>query len=98
MRKYDGGLAFAAVDGCLAPYYSTNSSSISKKDTDIPFSSSELEVLKLVIDGLTSKKMGENLNLSGRTGEWYRQNLMTKANTGNAAELTAWASKQGYVE
>lgn len=63
----------------------------------IPLSAREIEVLKLIVRGYTSKRIGEVLHLSERTIEWYRRNLLRKTESANTASLISWAYKHGYV-
>jgi two-component system response regulator DegU len=57
----------------------------------------ELEVLKLVCDGLTSKEIGEKLFLSPRTVETRKTNLMQKFNVQTTGKLIALAIKNKIV-
>ncbi|XOV93496.1 MAG: response regulator [Bacteroidota bacterium] len=57
----------------------------------------ELEVLKLLVSGLRNKDIAEELNLSVRTIDTHRFNIMKKLNVGNAAELVQKAIEQGLV-
>ena len=52
-------------------------------------SARELEVGRLVAEGLTSVEIGERLCISPRTVEKHRANLMDKLGVGNAAALVA---------
>jgi DNA-binding CsgD family transcriptional regulator len=69
-----------------------------KNSATVPLSAREIEVLKLVIAGLTSEKIAEELNLSKRTVEGYRRNLLMKTRSRNTAELAIWAYEHGYKE
>lgn len=51
----------------------------------------ELEILELLCQGYSSKKIAEKLNISVRTVEAYRARLLTKANADNTAQLINWA-------
>lgn len=55
----------------------------------------EQEVLKGVLDGRTSRELGENLGLSVRTIEFHRSNLMAKLGAGSLSELMAVARRRG---
>jgi DNA-binding CsgD family transcriptional regulator len=70
-------------------------SSMSKKDPVI-LSPREAEVLLLVIKGLSSKKIGEQLYLSKRTTDGYRRDLLMKTRCRNTAQLAIWAYENGY--
>ncbi len=53
----------------------------------------EREVLALVIAGKTSKAIALDLDISVKTVENHRHNLMTKAGATSVAQLIAWASE-----
>ena len=57
----------------------------------------ELEVLQLVCDGLSSVAIGEKLNISPKTVDSHRTNLIHKLKVKNIAELIKWAIKHGLV-
>lgn len=57
----------------------------------------EREVLKLVAEGGTSKKIGERLCISVRTVEKHRANLMSKLHLKTTASLTVFAIKHELV-
>ncbi|MFT4098132.1 MAG: response regulator [Rhodoblastus sp.] len=52
----------------------------------------EREVLSLVIAGKTSKAIAADLDISAKTVENHRHNLMTKAGVSSVAQLIAWAA------
>lgn len=49
--------------------------------------SREIEILKLIAEGLSSKEIGENLFISHRTVETHRNNLQKKLNVKNVVGL-----------
>lgn len=57
----------------------------------------EREVLKLVAEGHGNKHIANYLNLSVKTVEKHRSNLMRKLGLHNAASLTAYAIERGLV-
>lgn len=57
----------------------------------------ESEVLKLVAEGLSSKEIAASLDISPRTAETHRANLMSKLNVGSVAELVRLAIREGFV-
>ena len=57
----------------------------------------EREVLKLVAEGNSNKYIAEYLNLSVKTVEKHRSNLMSKLDLHNASGLTAYAIEKGLV-
>ncbi len=58
----------------------------------------ELEVLRLIVDGLTSREIAESLVISQNTVERHRQNIMAKLGLHNRAELVRYAISKGLVE
>lgn len=57
----------------------------------------EREVLKLIAESNTNKKISDCLNISVKTVEKHRANLMRKLGMRNAAALTAYAIEKGLV-
>jgi DNA-binding NarL/FixJ family response regulator len=57
----------------------------------------ELEILRLIVDGLTSKQIAEKLYISPRTVDTHRANLMQKLELNNIAELVRFAIQNGLV-
>ncbi|MDK9695532.1 MAG: response regulator [Siculibacillus sp.] len=55
----------------------------------------ERQVLALVVAGKTSKAIALDLDISVKTVENHRHNLMTKAGATSVAQLIAWASEPG---
>jgi DNA-binding NarL/FixJ family response regulator len=58
----------------------------------------EREVLKLLAEGYTNKQIGNLLNISVKTVEKHRANLIGKLDLHNVAQLTAFAIEKGLVE
>lgn len=59
--------------------------------------SRELEVLQLVAEGGTTKSIGVRLNISAKTVDTHRQNIMKKLNLRTVAELTKFAVREGIT-
>ncbi|BHH81799.1 response regulator [Desulforhopalus sp. 52FAK] len=57
----------------------------------------EKEILQLVVQGLTSKQMAGQLNLSQRTIDHHRSNLLRKFNRKNSVDLVNYAVRNGFV-
>lgn len=65
-----------------------------KKQTDgIKLTNREIEIVKLIAEGLTSQQMADKLFISPRTVETHRANLMKKLNVKNAIELVKKAGQ-----
>jgi DNA-binding NarL/FixJ family response regulator len=57
----------------------------------------ERQMLKLVAEGKKNREIAALLNLSAKTVEKHRANLMRKMGFGNASELVAYALDNGLV-
>ena len=57
----------------------------------------EKQVLAMVVDGYTSKDMAQKLNLSPRTIDHHRSNLLKKFKMKNSVDLVNYAVRHGYV-
>jgi DNA-binding NarL/FixJ family response regulator len=58
----------------------------------------ELEVLKMVAHGLSTKEIAARLDISTRTVESHRANLMRKLGLKSVALLTQLAIREGLIE
>lgn len=59
-------------------------------------SSRQLEVLKLVSDGLTYKEVGARLDLSPRTIKYHMEEIMDRLHLDNRAQVVAYAGRMGF--
>ena len=57
----------------------------------------EREVLQLLAEGKTTKQIAVSLNVSVKTIETYRQQIMHKLNLHSVAELTRYAIREGIT-
>lgn len=62
-----------------------------------PLSSREKEVLQLIAEGNSSKKIGEILFLSPKTVDVHRNNIMKKIDIYTIPELTKYAIQEGFT-
>lgn len=62
-----------------------------------PLTTREREILKLVAEGKSNKEVASLLNISIRTVEHHRANIMDKLNLKNIAELIKYAIQKGYI-
>ncbi|HEY1661324.1 MAG TPA: response regulator transcription factor [Verrucomicrobiae bacterium] len=67
-----------------------------KKHVDL--TSREMEVLQLVAEGLPNKQIAAELNISIKTVEKHRQQVMNKLNIHEIAGLTRYAISKGIIE
>lgn len=86
---------FATLFSNLAAFEKDNS--IPLKPVNTGFTAREAEVLALLIQGQSTKNISDRLNLSVKTIETHRKNLVLKAQVKNTAELVRFASLQGLV-
>jgi len=57
----------------------------------------EREVLQLIAEGLSAKEIAAHINLSIKTIETHRRNIMEKLNMHSIAEVTKYAVREGLV-
>ena len=84
------------ADEVMQGYLSGRKSMKEKSDWET-ITHREREVLKLLAEGYMNKEIGELLNISVKTVEKHRANIMNKLDLHNAAALTAYAIEKGLV-
>lgn len=62
------------------------------------FSKKEVQILRLICEGNTSKEIGDIVRSSPRTIDIHRHNLLEKSNTTNTAQLIIFAIKNGIYK
>jgi DNA-binding NarL/FixJ family response regulator len=65
---------------------------------DVPLTEREQEIARLVAAGQMSKEIASKLNLSVRTVEKHRANIMEKVGVREVASLTRWCIQVGLVD
>lgn len=70
------------------------------KETGLPFelSSRESEVLELICKGLSNTEIASELNISKRTVEKHRSNILDKTQTHNTASLVMYAVENKLIK
>ncbi|VEP17616.1 Transcriptional regulator, LuxR family [Hyella patelloides LEGE 07179] len=68
-----------------------------KFDYPALLSSRELQILELVVKGLSNQKIAHNLEISKRTVDNHISNILKKTSTDNRVELVRWALQWGKV-
>jgi DNA-binding NarL/FixJ family response regulator len=63
-----------------------------------PLTPRELEVTKLIAEGLTSEEVAQTLMIAKNTVDRHRDNILEKLGMRNRVELTRYAIKRGLVE
>jgi DNA-binding NarL/FixJ family response regulator len=71
---------------------------ILKENDDEVLTNRELEILKLIAEGVTNKKMAGQLSISVKTVETYRSRIMQKLDLHSTAELIKYAIKSGLIK
>ncbi len=61
-------------------------------------SSREIEIVKCISTGMTSKEIADHLYVSQRTVETHRYNILKKMDFQNVAQLIVWATRSGILE
>ncbi len=82
-------------DVVLADYM--NMISDPKRENGEVLTPREREVLQLVAEGGTTKKIAADLNLSAKTVDSHREHIMEKLGIHNVAELTKYAIREGIT-
>ena len=63
-----------------------------------PLTPRELEIVKLIAEGMTSEEIAEQLVISKKTVDRHRANVLEKLGMRNRVELTRYAIRRGLVE
>lgn len=58
----------------------------------------ETEIVRLVADGFKNREVAEKLQISVKTVETHRANIMNKLALRNLAELIRYAIQKGWVK
>jgi DNA-binding NarL/FixJ family response regulator len=59
--------------------------------------SRQIEVLKMVADGLSYKEVGDRLHLSPRTIKYHMAEIMNRLHLENRAQVLAYAGQMGWI-
>lgn len=63
-----------------------------------PLTNREIDVMRLIVHGYTNRQIAELLNLSRRTVESHRANIMGKLQVNSRVELMRYAEESGFLE
>lgn len=98
-KYYSGDISNVLVNTLMNPNKKISESNKKRVSTNNPFdlTNKELQVLELVLSGLTNKQISEKLQNSKRTIETHRFNLMRKMEVKNLMELSKKAEELGLV-
>lgn len=98
-KYYSGDISNVLVNNLLNPTARTSDSSNLNAQTSKPFdlTNKEIQVLELVLSGLTNKQIAEKLQNSKRTVETHRFNLMRKMEVKNLMDLSKKAQEFNLI-
>ena len=68
------------------------------EESDVKITSREEEILLLICEGYSNSDIASNLNISDRTVEGHRANLLNKTECKNTASLAIFAVRHGYYK
>ena len=86
------------LDGFLERDRRDSSGEIQDDSSGDQLTAREREVIQLLAEGRTSKEVAVTLNLSVKTAETHRTNLMRKLGLHSVADLTRYAVRNGIVQ
>jgi two-component system NarL family response regulator len=89
---------FARVSGPGGPAPPAGSAAADQKPSAAVLSSRQLEVLRLVADGLSYKEVGARLYLSPRTVKYHMAEIIDRLHLENRAQVLAHAGRMGWTD
>ena len=89
------GETFIAAD--IKDKFFTSLLNIDNSESKKELTLKEIEIVKLISAGMTSKEIAEKLFISPRTVETHRHNILKKLDLSNAAQLSSWAKEKGFI-
>lgn len=97
-KYFSGDISNVLVNNLLKPIPQTAiPNEVKSIDNHFELTNKELEILELVLSGLTNKQISEKLEKSKRTIETHRFNLMRKMDVKNLIDLSKKAQKFNLV-
>jgi len=85
------------VQQVIVNRYANSAARKKQKETDVKLTTREIEIVKLISEGLTSQEMADKLFISPRTVETHRANLMKKVGVKNSIELVKRVEKMNLL-
>ncbi|MFA6922622.1 MAG: response regulator transcription factor [Bacteroidales bacterium] len=70
----------------------------SKEDSDVHLTNKEIEIIKLLAQGLTTKDIAQKIFISIHTVNTHRKNILNKLNINNTSELIMYAVRKGIID
>ncbi|MEM8763196.1 MAG: response regulator transcription factor [Bacteroidota bacterium] len=96
-KYFSGDISNVLVNNLLNPNPEEKTSQKRAKETPFDLTNKELQVLELILQGLTNKEISEKLQNSKRTIETHRFNLMKKMAVKNLIDLSKKAREFGLT-
>ena len=81
----------------LAQLYAQSRREFPEAAGEEPLTPREIEIIKLIAEGKSSREIAEVLFLSFRTIQNHRSNIMKKPNINKTVDLVKYAFRRGYV-
>jgi DNA-binding NarL/FixJ family response regulator len=105
IQIYEGKTYFASevTQSVMNSYVQTQNNEITQTkktnyNIDINLTHREIDVLKLIAEENTNKEIGDKLNISNRTVDTHRRNLLRKTGAKNSIGLIRFAFNLGIIE
>ena len=67
-------------------------------DDTVHLTGSEIEIVRLIAGGLTTKEIASRKNISFHTVNTHRKNIFRKMDVSNASELIIQSIKAGWID
>lgn len=83
--------------GVVDEYVEISSLSLGKNPAFVVLTDRERETLQLIAEGKSTKEVADDLNVSVKTVETHRRNIMEKLNLHSVAEITKYAIREGIT-
>jgi DNA-binding CsgD family transcriptional regulator len=91
-------ISFIGIKGEPSFYaLSTEPNTFLKRLKDLEVSAREIEIVKLLAEGLSSKQIASQLYLSTHTVDTHRRNMLKKTGTRNTLELAVLCLRRGII-
>jgi DNA-binding NarL/FixJ family response regulator len=97
-RYLSSDVTTVVLESCLREPGSANQAGAIKNTAFAVLTPKEREVLQLLSEGKASKEIARRLEISTRTVEVHRRNLMKKLDLHSSAELTKYAVREGLTD
>ncbi|MFY7965164.1 MAG: response regulator transcription factor, partial [Chitinophagaceae bacterium] len=99
--KTDGEAMMSLLDtfdNSCQLFYCTSPNIVLPYEIEMPkLTLRELEVIRLLAAGFSSKQIATKLNIAQKTTDNHRQNLLHKTNTKSTGELVAYCIQHGFI-